>query len=365
MRYPSSSDASAVSQNNLVAQQLDNSAASFRSRLYNLFTNYHDYATFSNEAWIPSNNPNGYDSIESIHDQVHGLSGSGGHMSYVDYSAFDPLFMLHHSMVDRSFAIWQQINPNSYVTPEPATFSTFTISAGQTEDVATPLSPFHNPSGAMWDSNSVRSTQTFGYAYPETANGTGVNMAAQAISAVNKLYGPNSQGTASALLGRDTNNGIQYREWIANIRVRKHALDGPFFIHIFLGTFSPDPFKWSFEPNLVGTHCIFDKTASAITATSFCNCTADLVTGTLPLTASLSKFVESGALKSLDSADVEPYLQKNLRYKLSFLNDTEVAAASVESLRIDVVSAAVKKAAKVTDLPSWGEFSGNLTVLAG
>jgi tyrosinase len=87
LRYPTTQDASAVSQNNLVAQQLDNNAASLRQRLYMLFTYYHDYTTFNNEAWIDSNNnPNGYDSIESVHDQIHGLTGNGGHMTYIDYS---------------------------------------------------------------------------------------------------------------------------------------------------------------------------------------------------------------------------------------------------------------------------------------
>jgi tyrosinase len=75
MRYPTTRDSSARSQNNLVAQQLDNSAPSFRQRLYNLFTNYHSYQRFSNEAWFnSSNDPNGYDSIESVHDQIHGLT---------------------------------------------------------------------------------------------------------------------------------------------------------------------------------------------------------------------------------------------------------------------------------------------------
>ena len=57
---------------------------------------YNDYTTFSNEAWIADDNPAGYDSLESIHDQIHGLTGSGGHMTYIHYSAFDPLFWLHH-----------------------------------------------------------------------------------------------------------------------------------------------------------------------------------------------------------------------------------------------------------------------------
>lgn len=96
-----------------MAQQLDNSAAAIQGRLYNLLTNYPNYAKFSNEAWIPNPNPNNYDSIESVHDTIHGLVGSGGHMSWITYSAFDPVFMLHHAMVDRVFAMWQIINPNS------------------------------------------------------------------------------------------------------------------------------------------------------------------------------------------------------------------------------------------------------------
>ncbi len=82
LRYPTTKNRFAQSQNNLVAQQLDNGAPSLRRRLYNVLTTYHSYQYFSNEAWFnASNNPKGYDSIESIHDQIHGLTGSGGHMS--------------------------------------------------------------------------------------------------------------------------------------------------------------------------------------------------------------------------------------------------------------------------------------------
>jgi len=113
LRYPDSLYENASSRDYLVGQQLNNSAASLRSRLYNLLTNYHDYSKFSNEAWIPAPNPALYDSLESVHDSIHGLVGTGGHMSYVTYAAFDPIFMLHHTMVDRVFAMWQVLNPNS------------------------------------------------------------------------------------------------------------------------------------------------------------------------------------------------------------------------------------------------------------
>jgi len=122
LRYPlEPRNESSESHNNLVAANLDNSASSFRSRLYNLFRNDHNYSSFSNQAWISNANLKGFDSIESLHDQVHGLVGQGGHMSYIDYSAFDPIFWLHHTMLDRCFAMWQILNPDSkhclYISP--------------------------------------------------------------------------------------------------------------------------------------------------------------------------------------------------------------------------------------------------------
>ncbi|KAH8647567.1 common central domain of tyrosinase-domain-containing protein [Tricladium varicosporioides] len=386
MRYPTSQLASAFSQNNLVAQQLDNNAPSFRSRLYNLFTNYHDYATFSNEAWIPGANPSGWDSIESLHDQIHGLTGSGGHMSYIDYSAFDPIFMLHHAMVDRCFAMWQAINPNSYVVPEPTTMGTFTIPPFQIEDVNTPLTPFHTSDGGFWNSNLARSTTTFGYTYPETNNSYGTDIPSKVIAAVNKLYGASSSGLRPNLLSKIVVRGEslnttfnertkpsrfgprmiprvvasnQYQEWIANILVKKHALSGPFFIHIFLGPFAPEAWKWSFEPNLVGTHSIFDKAGSNM---SDCNCSKDLVTGTIPLTDSIAKAVADGKCKSMDQEDVEPYLAQNLQYRISFLNDTEVDNSNVPSLKVSIVSATVQAPTSDEQLPKWGKMKGHFDI---
>jgi tyrosinase len=371
MRYPSSIDSDALSQNKQVAANMDKNSGIFRSRLYNLFTNYPDYSTFSNEAWIPQGSASGFDSIESIHDQVHGFTGGGGHMSYIDYSAFDPLFMLHHAMVDRCFAIWQAINPTSYVEPKPSQFATYTVLAGSTADMYTPLEPFYNPSGAFWDSSTVRATETFGYVYPETANnGTGADRAA-AVTAVNKLYGQDSSGSANAHMGskrdpvvRNPKNVIEYREWIANILVRKHALSGPFFIHIFLGAIDSDPHKWSLEPSLVGSHCIFDKIDSNVT-TSFCNCTADIVTGTIPLTSALSTILKTGALSNLDVEAIEPFLTRNLRFKVSYLNYTEVPASKVPSLKINVVTATVQKAASNGILPIWGAMADSTEVREG
>lgn len=115
---------------NAIGTILDNSRISFRDRLYNLFTFYNNYSEFSTESYTFGTAFRNADSLESIHDVIHGATGSGGHMTYLDYSAYDPIFWLHHMMVDRVFALWQTINPDSFVKPTAAFQDSFTIPQG-------------------------------------------------------------------------------------------------------------------------------------------------------------------------------------------------------------------------------------------
>lgn len=50
----------------------------------NILQVYWKFEHFGNEGWIP-NSPGSYDSLESIHDQIHGLVGNGGHMGIVRF----------------------------------------------------------------------------------------------------------------------------------------------------------------------------------------------------------------------------------------------------------------------------------------
>lgn len=43
--------------------------------------------------------------LDSIHGAIH--VWVGGHMTQIDYAAFDPIFWAHHAMVDRIWRIWQ------------------------------------------------------------------------------------------------------------------------------------------------------------------------------------------------------------------------------------------------------------------
>ena len=137
LRDPSSTDANAASRNDLVALELDNNRKNLQSRVFNLLAMQHDYS-------IASNDLQPGDSFESIHDTIHNTVGSEGHMSYLAVAAFDPIFWLHHANVDRLFAIWQALNPSSYVTPMSNPYATFTETAGSVRNASTRKSS-HSP----------------------------------------------------------------------------------------------------------------------------------------------------------------------------------------------------------------------------
>lgn len=72
------------------------------------------------------------------------------------------------SNVDRFWAIWQTLNPNSFVTPK-ASEGNFTTEQSALEDANSELKPFWDKTGTnFWVSTQVKDTTTFGYAYPET-----------------------------------------------------------------------------------------------------------------------------------------------------------------------------------------------------
>jgi tyrosinase len=311
----------------LVANGLDQVRGNLQDRLYNLFTLYSNYTTFSNTAFKPATPSSDSDSLEAIHDDIHVAIGgdTGGHMGVINVAAFDPIFYLHHTAVDRAFAIWQALYPESYVEPETSDFETFTISPGDIEDVNSGLTPFHtDTTGDLWTSVSARSTGTFGYSYPElpfwTEDSDPSAYQASLRSKINELYGPpanttplaNTPHTKRAL----TTNSNQYREWIANIRAQRFAMTGSFFVRVFLGDFNPDPAQWSFDPNLVGTHGFFGGICKDCQ-----NQDSALVSGAVPLTTALLASIRNGYLASLEPDDVEPYLRTNMHWRVSVVSD--------------------------------------------
>ncbi|WPH00294.1 Di-copper centre-containing protein [Acrodontium crateriforme] len=378
-RYPTSWDVDAVSQNKLVAPILDNNRVSISDRLYNLFTNYNNFTQFGNEAWMAQGNSNA-DSIESIHDAIHSIVGTRGHMSYLDYSAFDPIFWLHHAMVDRCFALWQAIYNESYVEPMAAVEQTFAFPVGAKEDVNSPLEPFHRDiSGNFWTSQSVRSVRTLGYTYADLGNGSITAIKAN----INKLY---ANTKASSIISRRdeddavndprklfTNGDIimepkvtvlddKQHEYLANILSSKHALNQSYAVYLFLGDFEDNPYCWPLSPSLVGTHAVFASLSNADVASSaktmvLRTMSPVIVTGTIPLTSKLLALVQSGELSSMDIHTVSGYLAENLKWRIGTFDESQVSVEEFSDLVITVVTAEVEPAVSMGQFPTWGAFT--------
>ncbi|KAK4997599.1 hypothetical protein LTR66_003012 [Elasticomyces elasticus] len=379
-RYPTSWAIGATSQDGLVGEQLDNNRDSFQDRLYNLFTSYSNFSEFSTEAWYPDT-PGSYDSLESLHDAIHAITGSSGHMSYLDYSAFDPIFWLHHTMIDRIFTLWQNIYPDTYIQPMSQKGGTFTSTAGDVEDGSSPLTPFHDDaSGSFWTSDSARNANDFGYTYPELISGN--QSSASLKAAINTLYGRTAGSTSISKRGVTENLATadsiavasavdgRMRHYLANIVSQKFGLEGSYSIYLFMGPFGNDPTKWSVDPNLVGTHSVFASMAAGakplqrrhdmpsrdVMQRSH-NMPELQVTGTIPLTTMLVNKVAQGELQCLGPWEVSPYLQQNLHWRVALMNGTEFPLDQVPDLSITVVSAEVEPAATVDDFPQWGNFT--------
>lgn len=63
---------------------------------YQLLAQQPNYGPFSNTAYSDGTSQK-FNSLENMHNAIHGFVGNGGHMSIVPYSGFDPIFWLHHA----------------------------------------------------------------------------------------------------------------------------------------------------------------------------------------------------------------------------------------------------------------------------
>ncbi|KAL1906323.1 hypothetical protein Sste5344_007922 [Sporothrix stenoceras] len=411
VRAPTAQNSSAGSNNTAVSLALNQNFPSIQQRLYNLFSNYQNYSTFSNEAWIPTSSSAKYDSLESLHDTIHTLTGLQGHMAWIPFSAFDPIFFLHHAMVDRVFALWQVLNPDSWVMPTASALASYTTAQGEIQDSQTSLTPFFKDyNGTFWTSDDVRDMGVFGYTYDDMVEFTRESLMvqnttaqAQAAVLINHLYGSSSPASLGIMNqdGGNTKRSIrkstrgvnaphgtwvddrssdhhtvhdarprpwsltetkhpppsvvvdsEYREWVANIHAKKQALNSTFFIDLFLGEVPIDTTTWSYTSNLVGTMSVFASPGGAMAGMDM---SAGHTSGTIPLTSALAQKVGSGELASLEPQDVEPYLLKNLHYGIIMADGVVVEPEDVAGLGIMIVSSCVQVPSSAEELPRWGE----------
>ncbi len=323
-------------------------------------------------------------------------------MTWIPFSSFDPIFFLHHCMVDRLFAMWQVLYPDTWVEPTPAAMASYTTAKGQIQDSKTALTPFFaSTDGTFWTSDTVRDPTVFGYTYQEIAGYSVTRRAghttarSQVIAAINNLYGSYSPASLSISESRQrraapsarrpsggsgrhisTEDGKKaverdqesppptgrpppgtivvsnkYREWVANVRMERQGLDSSFFVHMFLGEPPTSSKGWPYAPNLVGTMSAFASPGMGKTEVMG----RRLMSGTVPLTAALMKEVVDGRLPCLDAEVVQPYLQRNLEFRVLRTDGTVVNPSVVPGLGIRVVSSEVQAPTTDEELPYWGQ----------
>ena len=386
LRYPTSDDVSATSQEGSCVNAFNNIRASLQDQVYQLFSTCKDYLHFSNDH-AGSSSTSCSNSIEGIHNTVHTTTGgvpstsvkTAGHMYYLATAAFDPVFWLHHTNVDRLFAMWQTINPNSYGASQTAPHNTWTIAQGTTQDADSPLTPFYKDSGStFWTTNDVKDwANTFHYTYPEFVDSDGSSAAIQ--SYVKKLYGPSATATAGsskrtampepeafgppggklpapieAAFGKITQPGLVAAngsafEYVANIKAPRYALGGSYYVFVFMGPpASEDPSTWIFDQNLIGPMGVLSQDGMQSKNV--------LTTASIPLTRALTGKFSSGILGDLTEMIVAPFLEELLEWRILGPDGTCVDPDNVPGFEVAVYASTSTQPDDAGCLPQWSEF---------
>ncbi|KAI9877781.1 MAG: hypothetical protein M1830_002847, partial [Pleopsidium flavum] len=373
VRYPNSAG---QSQPDLVNKQLLANGAALRTLTYQLIAQESSYAPFSNTGYTDGRGGL-YNSLENMHNAIHGLVGNGGHMGSVPYSAFDPIFWLHHANVDRLFAIWQAIYPDSFVTYQTDSYGTYTNAPGGAETADTrknfksstyfysnthpALTPFHATAlGVLYTSTTARYTKTFGYTYPEIIdwNISTTQLSTNVRTKLNALYNsPNpiskrhtSAATKTTTTRNSTTTHHHHHQYFINIRVASNALTPPSssFIHFFLGSFPDNPRTWSYDPALIASHTVI----ASLYPPSLPNSTTY---GQIPLSHSLLAAVSKGTIPNLHPANVIPLLKRELQWRVQRFDDSAVDVEEVRGLKMQVVGQEVRDIGE-GGFPGFGEM---------
>lgn len=383
-RWPNNLSDSPTSQTSKCAAAYSASRQSLQDQMYSLFTRCTDYLHFSNDM-AGSSSTACSTSLENIHNTVHSIAGgpdntNAGHMTFIPISSYDPLFWLHHTNVDRYFAMWQRLH-GGYVQNQVAPTATWTIAQGSTQGIDSPLTPFYKDnSGHFWTARQVQDWTVFGYTYPEFSNSDGSS--ASITRYVNNLYGPGATANAGSskreaspqvagLISKVlpiisplvANNGSLY-EYTANIKTPRYFFGSSYSIFIFNGNpASEDPQSWYFDQNLIGPMGV---AAGAGSVDESMHPTDLIISGSIPLTRTLQNMVgNAGILTGLAEALVVPYLSKNLEWRVLGPNGQSVDPATIPGFSVTVAASTATQSGSDDVLPQFSDFIELLDVTKG
>lgn len=324
MRCPSTSNNQASSRLNVVNSNLARDGSYLKNSVYLTFTRTNSFAIMSTDAM------GGY-TFESPHNTVHndiGCSNPSGHMTNLGWSAFDPIFMLHHANVDRLIAMWQASHPSSQMfTGNYRTNSAmYGTAQGTSYSSSYPLKPFYRSSSTMWTSATAGSTRNFGYTYPEVQDWTmsATDLQRSVISQVNTLYGTSATRSKRSIEGRADETTTQY---MAEISVDREDLELPCTINMYL------------DDSLAGT---FTLLSMPKVGPSY---------GNIPLQEPLAQF-KADATESPQNTVIR-LLRNALRIEMVTADGTTKSILNVPSLKVNLEISIVQPAKSEFEFPTY------------
>ncbi|KAK2603519.1 hypothetical protein QQS21_004288 [Conoideocrella luteorostrata] len=193
---------------------------------YDAFT----YSSTFDEFTVTGQNSIG---LEEMHNNIHWDAGCEGQFLDAATSGFDPLFMLHHTHVDRLWTYWQFINPsealfsNSYYG-----FSRYSTPQNTVISPDSPLPPFYDASDSYYTSRKVASIKGLGYTYQELQywNKTEEQLTQDATRLMNDLYQPS---WAKSTGKRDSPPQPRAR-YFARVELDRTQVERPCSVNVFI-----------------------------------------------------------------------------------------------------------------------------------
>ncbi|KAK4934531.1 hypothetical protein LTR10_024231 [Elasticomyces elasticus] len=360
-------------------------APTILSLTYQLLTAVSNYTTFSC-TW-PGGRSGVANNIEGIHNSIHDSVGGFGHMEYPELAGFDPVFWLHHANVDRLVAMWQVLNPDSFVVPTVNAYGSYYEHPGFVDSATSALAPFHANNGSiLLTANGVRSIIPFGYSYPELPDWemNEEELAANVRSEVNALYNPSMNAVGSrtardvAQRSADVADSFGHvtlemaqnmrvnnleRQWAITVLVDRYPLDTSFLIDFFMGAAPDDVTSWSSAKNLIGTYAQFGPANVSLLHPN--GPPAGQIRSEIAMTHTLAAGVHRGVLKDLSPSSVVPLLRKGLNWRARTAMGQEVPLSSLSGLVVSVYSRSVIPTNAVDQFPSYGPLQLERSVTNG
>lgn len=307
-----------------------------RSDLWRMLTSQDNYNTMSTRA-LRGQDWNGF-SIEAIHDGVH--VNVGGSMQDPEVAGFDPVFWLHHTMIDHTLTLYQAAWPEAWLSSAEVVGHTFTYKSDSVQDANSILQPFG------LTSDQIRDPSTFNYYYADISDD------ASPIDVINDLYGDVQSPSASPPGKRstDTKSDNTRHEYVAKVRVDLPGTEGSFELFVFDG--EPDtknPDKWFKDSDFLGHHGFF--TNSRVSADQ------DAISyASISLTGALQRRVERGEIKDMEPETVARHLRDSMQWRIVDRFNKLVPNKNIPMLQVNVLTADVEMPSERGVMPKWKPF---------